>query len=222
MTRYCQVLGCGLSAATRFATHCRSHRANLRRHGEANQRAITKTHVKPYLKLAQARIAKNAHSSAWTTLDARWRALADHAQRIVANYESGQPCSRFEKLAAYEVAKLAENVDARAVVEMTVAMVLMRELDPRCFQSDRAFWLQLSRRVRGLTDMNFGERYVHATGKVKRCYRELTPRAGIILGRWLAETLGIGGLHLARLETEDAKKRDASRRELCDALSNLS
>lgn len=73
-----------------------------------------------------------------------------------------------------------------------------------------------------LTDMNFGERYVHATGKVKRCYRELTPRAGIILGKWLADTLGIGGLHLARLEKEDAERRNAGRRELDDALSNLS
>lgn len=222
MTRYCQVPGCGLSAATRFATHCRSHRANLRRHGEVDQQAITKTHIKPYLKLTQSRIAKNAHSPAWTTLDARWRALVDHAQRVIAKYESGQPCSRFEKLAAYEIAKLGENVDTRTVVEMTIAMVMLRELEPRCFRSDRAFWLQLSRRVRGLTDLNFGERYVHATGKVKRCYRELSPRAGIILGKWLAEALGIGGLHLARIEKEDAERRDASRRELANALSNLS
>ena len=222
MNRTCQVPGCSVPAASGFSTYCPAHRANFRRHGEAVQKAVTKTHVKPYLTLAQTRIAKNAHSPAWTTLDARWRALVDHGQRIVAHYESGLPCSRFERVAAYEIVKLGQNVNARAVVEMTMAMVMMRELDPGCFRSDRAFWLQLSRRVRGLTDLNYGERYVHASGRVKRCYRELSPRAAIILGKWLAETLGIGGLHLARLEKEDAEKRDASRRELGSALSNLS
>lgn len=100
-------------------------------------------------------------------------------------------------------------------------MVLMRELDPRHFLSDRAFWVQLGRRVRGLTDVNFGERYVHATGKVKRCYRELTPRATVILGHWLAEMLGIGGLHLARLEREDQEQRTRERQELHQALNEL-
>jgi hypothetical protein len=148
--------------------------------------------------------------------------LIEYAEGIIEQYEKGVPGSRFERLAAYEVVKLAEDVSARAVVEMTIAMVMMRELAPHAFRSDRSFWMQVARRVRGLTDVNFGERYVHETGKVKRCYRELSPRAALILGRWLAETLGVGGLHLARLEKEDAEKRNVNRRELADALSNLS
>ena len=193
-----------------------------RRHGEADQKAISKSHVRPYLALVKKRIAKNPHSPAWTTLETRWRALVDHAEHIVAEYERGRPGSRIERLAAQEIIKLGKNVEARAIVEMTMAMVMMRELSPRNFRSDRAFWIQLGRRVRGLTDLNYGERYVHATGKVKRCYRELSPRASIALGRWLAETLGIGGLHLARLEQADNEKQITERRELHDALSNLS
>ena len=59
----------------------------------------------------------------------------------------------------------------------------MWELEPRRFRSDQAFWVQLARRVRGLTDVNFGERWDNARGKVRRCYRELTPRANITLGQ---------------------------------------
>jgi len=68
-------------AASRFAAYCEPHRATLRRHGAVDQKAITKAHIKTYLKLAKARIAKNPGSEAWTTLDARWRALVDTPKR---------------------------------------------------------------------------------------------------------------------------------------------
>ena len=222
MNQTCRAPGCGTPAASGFSPYCSAHRANLRRHGATDQKAITKTHVKPYLTLVKTRISKNPHSPAWTNLEARWRALVDAAEGIVAEYERGRPQPRPQRIAAYEVMKLGNTAEPRAVVEMAMAMVLMRELNPRLFRSDRAFWVQLCRRVRGLTDLNFGERYVHATGKVKRCYRDLSPQAGIILGRWLAETLGVGGLHLARLEQADHERQIAERRELHDALSNLS
>jgi hypothetical protein len=222
MNRTCQVSGCSAPAASGFSRYCSAHRANFRRHGEPNQKAITKTHVKPYAELVRARIAKNPHNPAWTTLETRWRVLVDHAEHIVAAYERGNPGSRIERIAAQEIIKLGKSVEARAVVELTMAMVMMRELQPHGFRSDRAFWVQLGRRIRGLTDLNYGEKYVHDTGKVKRCYRELTPRAAMLLGRWLAETLGVGGLHLARLERADHEKQLAERRDLHDALSSLS
>ena len=222
MNRTCRVPGCSTPAASGISPYCSAHRANLRRHGATDQKAITKTHVKPYLTLVKNRIKKNPHSSAWSTLEARWRALVDGAETIVTEYERGRASPRAQRIAAYEVTKLAKTVEPRAVVEMTMAMVMMRELNPRLFRSDRAFWVQLSRRVRGLTDLNFGERYVHATGKVKRCYRELSPKAGLVLGRWLAEALGVGGLHLARLEQADREREVAQRRDLYRALSHLS
>lgn len=97
----------------------------------------------------------------------------------------------------------------------------MWEMEPGAFSSDKAFWVQLSRRVRALTDLNYGERYVHATGGVKRTYRDLSPRASIIFGKWLCDILGIGGLHIARLEKEDAEGRAAERNCLHVALREL-
>jgi hypothetical protein len=154
-------------------------------------------------------------------LDERWRALVDHAHGIIADYARGRAGSRFERAAANEVVKLAGDVEPRAVVVVTAAMVVMQELDPRQFRSDRAFWVQLARRVRALTDRHIGERWDNARGRVRRCYRELTPRAALILGRWLAETLGIGGMQIARLHLAERQKQAQEREQLHDALSRL-
>jgi hypothetical protein len=221
MQRPCRAPGCSSPAASSFAAFCSPHRSAFRRHGAPDQRAITKAQLKPYLKLVKARMAKNPDSPAWVTLDERWRALEDIARGIVADYAKGRAGSRYERAAAYEVIKLAEDVKPREVVEVATAMVMMWELEPRQFRSDRAFWIQLARRVRGVTDMNFGERWDNARGRVRRCYRELTPKAALILGHWLAETLGVGGQHLARLHRAELEKKANEGRALHDALSKL-
>jgi hypothetical protein len=149
-------------------------------------------------------------------------ALVDHAEGILADYAKGRAGSKFERRAAYEIAKLAEEVKPREVVEVTAAMVMILELEPRQFRSDRAFWIQLARRVRGITDVNFGERWDNLRGRVRRCYREVTPRASEILGRWLAETLGVGGQHIARVQKTEWEKKANETRELREALAKLS
>jgi hypothetical protein len=219
--RLCRAPGCSSPAASSFAAYCSPHKANLRRHGAVDQKAITKTHLKPYLKLVRERISKNPDSPAWVTLDSRWRALVDHAQGLLAQFSRGRAMSRFEITAAREVVKLAAEVKPREVVEVTCAVVVMWELEPRRFRSDEAFWVQLARRVRGLTDVNFGERWDNVRGKVRRCYRELTPRATIMLGKWLAETLGVGGQHIARLQQADWHWKAKEAAELREALSKL-
>ena len=50
---------------------------------------------------------------------------------------------------------------------------------------------------------------------------ELTPNAALTLGRWLAETLGIGGQHIARLHRADCEAKAKKRQDLHDALSRL-
>jgi hypothetical protein len=127
----------------------------------------------------------------------------------------------FKVTAAREVVKLGEEVKPREVVEVTCAVVVMWVIEPRRFRSDDAFWVQLARRVRGLTDVNFGERWDNVRGKVRRCYRELTPRASITLGRWLAETLGAGGQHIARLQQAEWDRKAKEAAELREALAKL-
>ena len=155
------------------------------------------------------------------TLDERWRALVDHAEGILAEFARGRPGFRYERLAAQEVVKLAGDVKPREIVEVTAAVVMMRELEPRYFRSDDAFWMQLARRVRSTTDLHVGERWDNVRQRVRRHYRELNPRAALTLGRWLAKTLGIGGLHIARLELGERERKAQETRELHDALSKL-
>src|SRR5262245_10895696 len=130
--------------------------------------------------------------------------------------------NRFEVAAAREVVKLAQEVKPREVVEVTCAMMVMWIIEPRRFTSDDAFWVQLARRVRGLTDVNFGERWDNVRRKVRRCYRELTPRANIILGQWLAQTLGVGGQHIARVQQAEWDRKAEEAQELREALAKLS
>jgi len=187
-----------------------------------DQKAIRKAHLWPYLKMAQKRISKNPESVAWVTLDDRWRALTDHARGVLAKFDTGQAGSRWELLAAQEVVKLADDVQPRAVVEVTAAMVFMQEMEPGWFRSDKAFWLQLARRVRSLTDMNYGEGWDHTRQRVRRSYRELAPRASLLLGQWLAQTLGVAGQYMARAERAERERCESERRALHEALSKLS
>src|SRR5262245_26943577 len=221
MNRTCRAPGCWAPAASRFAAYCGPHRAALRRHGAVDQKAVTKAQVKPYLKLVKKRISKNPENVAWVTLDERWRALVDHAQGILAYFAKGKAGSRFERVAAQEVVKLAREVKPREVVEVVAAMVMMQIMEPRQFRSDDAFWIQLARGVRSLTDMHIGERWDNNRGRVRRCYRELTPKAAVIMGHWLATTLGVGGQHLARIEEAERDKKAKESRELHEALSKL-
>ena len=222
LQRSCRVLGCGAPAASRFAAYCSVHKVRLRRHGAVDQRGITKAALAPYLKRVRARIRKNEHNPAWVALDDRWRAIVDHARGIEAAYFAGRPGRRDERLAAHEAVKLGDDVPARAVVETVLAAVMMLEMEPNRFRTDRAFRTQLVRRVRALTDMNFGERYDHVSGRVKRAYRELPPRATAIMGQWLAEALGGAGLHVARLELREMEEKASERERLYKALRELS
>jgi hypothetical protein len=118
--------------------------------------------------------------------------------------------------------KLGEDVSPRAVVETVFAVVMMLEMEPHRFRTDEGFRTQLVRRVRALTDVNFGEHYNHKTGRVKRVYRDLPPRATAIMGQWLADALGGAGLHVARLEWKEMEEKAIEREELHKALRELS
>src|SRR5262245_29610238 len=221
MDRTCQAPGCGAQTASTFAAYCRSHRTALRRHGAVDQKAISKAQLKPYLELVKARIARNPDNQAWQSLDNRWRVLVQQAQDIVANVENANAGNRYELLAAREVVKLAPEVRPRDGGVVVGAMTMMRILDPHCFKSDEALWMQLARRVRGLTDLHVGEHWDHTRKRLRRRYREPTPKAALLLGRWLAGVFGVAGQGLAKAELAERDRRAQESRELNDALSNL-
>ncbi len=52
-------------------------------------------------------------------------------------------------------------------------------------------------------------------------YRDLPPRAAKVFAGWLAETLGVAGLTLARLELRDIEKAKQDRLDMRAALAEL-
>jgi hypothetical protein len=186
-----------------------------------SQAAVTKAELKEPLKRIRARVAKNPDSPAWQQLDARWEAIVGHAEGILAEARSGRAGIRHERVAAEEIVKLHANLSTREIVQTVLAMFVLLEVDPRRFRGDAAFRAQLVRRVRGLTELNAATYNDKDTGRPKRVYRELPPRASVVMGEWLATALGGAGLHLARLEQEDAERRHSEAQALHEALRGL-
>ena len=218
--RTCRAPGCG-ARTNRYGAFCSTHRSRSRRHGHPEQESITKADLTQYLKLVQARIARNEGSPLWAECEARWNAVLEHARRVLAAFQRGQAGYRCERIAAQEVVKLAENVEPSKVVHTTFAMFLLADRQPRRFRSDQAFRFQLARRLRGLTDLNAGTWYNHKTGNTHKAYQELTPRAVIVFAQWVADALGGVGLHLAKLEREQEEAKQQRRETLHVAMEAL-
>jgi hypothetical protein len=131
----------------------------------------------------------------------------DHARVILVHAHQGKAGYRHERIAAHEVVKLADHVDATEVVKLAISAFLLEDHQPRRFRSDRAFRFQLVRRLRGLTDVNAGSWFNHRTGKTHRAYRDLTPRAVLTIAGWVIEALGGVALYLAKLERQEEEAR---------------
>ena len=106
-------------------------------------------------------------------------------------------------------ARMAKNPENVAWVTL-----MMLTIEPRTFDLTRRSGYCSARRV-----LHVGERWDHARQRVKRHYRELSPKAALFLGHWLAKTLGVGGL--ARIEQAERDRKASESRELHDALSKL-
>jgi uncharacterized protein (DUF924 family) len=169
----------------------------------------------------KARIEHNQGQPLWPLLEERWKAILDHCQRYLAMCERGVPFQKHERRACHELSKLAGHVEARTVVETALALFLMLDQEPRRFQTDRGFLFQLVRRVRGLADVNAGKYYDHGSGKVKRVYRDLPPRATESLGTIVVEAFGAAGVHLAQLERQQAGQDRAVVQTFHDALAQI-
>lgn len=220
MSRPCRVYGCA-GHASRFGLYCPAHKSALRRHGHPEQDAITKAELKPYVAQVRRRVARNAENATWSHCEARWRAIVELARGVVAEAERGQAGNRHERSAAAEVVRLGAAIGAVEIMETVFALYLLQEAEPRRFRSDDAFLTQLVRRLRGLVEANAEVWTNKATGQTKRAYRELAPRAAMIIARWVVTALGGVGVHLARLEARDKAEQQASRQELAEAMRDL-
>ena len=218
--RQCAVSACQ-TPATGFSTLCERHKRNQRRHGDPQQEGVTVHELNPYRLRVVARQAKNPDSPAWPLLAERWEALVKSASGTVSASLKGMAQVSFVVKAAEQVQLIDTAVQPKEVIETVLAMFLLREGRPGRFRSDKAFSFELARRVRGLTDSNAGTYWDAQSGKIKRVYRDLTPRAMEVLAGQLAGAFGGVGLFMAGLERAEVEQAQTERRNLSKALGEL-
>jgi hypothetical protein len=223
----CRILGCtqdtlaGGRFARRFATLCNAHKSRERRHGDAQQRGILTAYLEPFLRTIDRRRNDTAGAALWGLLEARWAALVGDCQRTLAAAQRGAVMSRWDRLAAAELVRVADAADVTEVWRTAAAMVLMREVEPHRFRSDRAFLVQMGRRVRHLAGCNVGVYWNSRDGRPKHVYRDPNPKTAARVGQMLADAFGAVGVTLAREGHVEAEREAEDERAFRAALRGI-
>ena len=164
-----------------------------------------------------SRIAKNEGSTLWVHLEDRWTATVEEAKTALNRCIS----NRYERSAANELLSVAADSTPREIIVTVLAMfVLLHEMRWR-FRSDDAFRVQLARRVRAHTSQHTRLIYNNRTGKQQRVYREMTPKAGKILGQKLSSAFGALGFQLALLDERDRDRARKGKDAVATAIREL-
>lgn len=211
----------GGAYAASFRTLCSAHGERDRRHGDPLQEAIRATELAPYIRTLRRRQKLRPDALAWTALENRWGRLAQTCRDTGKLFLSGEPMNRWEVEAAGEIVKVADQATAEAAWSVAVAMVMLREAEPRRFQSERAFRVQLGRRIRQLALSNRASFWHPGEGRFRMTYRDPSPRAAVLVGDMLAEVFGVAGMWLARQEQADTEAAAAERTAFYRALDDV-
>ncbi|SFO43854.1 hypothetical protein [Nitrosospira briensis] len=154
-------------------------------------------------------------------LCARWEALIEISRAEEARYQTGFAHNLHEREAWFNISKIGASVPPMEVIEVALAVYLLRVENPPRFKSDTAFGVQLVRRVRSLAPVSIGSYFDHKATKVRSVYRDCKPKTTAILARLLQDTFGVAGLTVAHLERHEAQKLRDEKQALYEALEEL-
>jgi hypothetical protein len=128
-------------------------------------------------------------------------------------------------VAAEAIIKVASCTDSVDVMEVLGGMYLAQEQGPHRFVSDRHYWFQLARRFRSLGDTLTATRWDgranNGTGKLRKLYKDLTPRGVDALAKWLVEALGGAGMNIAQSIEADEKAVLAKRQAYFESFASI-
>ena len=216
----CIVNGCTAHPAGR-SPYCATHRKRWRRHGDAQQQTIRVTDLKVYRHTVSGILDRNKNGKIMAVMTANWEKVIAYARGELEQYRKGRPSQRQLRRTCEELVKLADGATVRDLLEVGLAMFLMREWDGRKFTSDRGFTFQLTRRVRALTDLNVGTHYNHVTGKVHRTYRDLPPKVTSLLADVLIGYLSRAAAHVISIAKKDWEEEQRKSYEVDEAFAEL-
>lgn len=217
---FCQAPGCNRRVKG-YSRFCGPHRHRNCRHGDPLQSTVTTARLQPYVLAIRRYVERSGGDEMWNDLEALYDGLVRRARGIVADYRAGRPSFRQEVAAAGDLITITAEAPARRCIETVAAMVLMQEQDARAFRSDRAFWMQVSRRVRGLASRH-AVKYLGRDGRTHRVYRDANPLAAVTLGRWLCEAVGLLGIGAARAAEAERKRLNEARVAVYAAMNGTS
>ena len=129
--------------------------------------------------------------------------------------------NRYQRSAAHEILNIDADSTGHEIVVTALAMFVLWHDMPWRFRSDAAFRLQLARRVRTHTHRHTGRLFDHKTGRDKFIYREMTPKAGNIIGQKLSSAFGAAGIQLALLDERDREEARRAQEAISTAIREL-
>lgn len=216
----CIVNGCTKQPDGR-SPYCATHRKRWRRHGDAQQRTVSATDLKVYRHTVSGILNRDKNGKIVAVMASNWEKVIAYARDEVEQYRKGRPTQRHLRRACEELVKLADSVTVRDLLEVGLAMFLMREWDGRKFASDQGFTFQLTRRVRALTDLNVGTYYNQVTGKVHRTYRDLPPKVTRLLADVLTGYLSRAAAHVISIAKKDWEEEQRKTSGVDEAFAEL-
>lgn len=195
----CAVGGCE-APAEGYGHHCNKHRARERRHGHPEQEGVTVADLRRQTKLLGEWLARRGNAEAIRDrFRANWKAVVQHAQGELLAMR-GNPFRAYERGAYEDIRKVAGEVNPDEVAMTCVAMGFMWQDQPRRFRSDKAFWVQMGRRFRTLTDHHVASRWDNEAGRVKRVYRDPSAGQAEFLGRLLSTAFAPLGFKIKEIK----------------------
>jgi hypothetical protein len=211
MIHFCIVPHCDQPTTGR-SNKCNAHKLALRRHGHPLQAGIKVTEYSPYRDTIRRLWQANEASTLWEVMQARWGRSLSHAQGILGLRDRGVTFNRHQAKAADELVRLDRNVPFEDLACTALALYVYAADHPLRFRSDDALRFQLVRKVRALDDLAVYTTWNHKRRAMHRVYRDMPPRAVMLLAGYLEGTFGEAGMLLRdhaksrpRLEVTEAR-----------------
>lgn len=214
--RVCSVPGCGRksSGARRL---CDTHATHRKRHGHELQEGVRVGEIVSIKRWLRQWIRSRANGEkVWQGILADWQKCRDEAlagMRVMQ--EPGKVGFAWMRDALRDIVHVGGDVDPETVVLTVMAVVLLREDNPRRFKDDNALLFQISRRFRTLSEFNVSVWENSSKGEPRRCYRTPAPRHAKLLGETLMGALGVHAIAIhSKWSAEQAAKQKARRSTL--------
>jgi hypothetical protein len=200
---------------------CARHQQRKRRHGDARQESIRATEVKPYVEQVQKIVERDHTGKIQAGLEKVVGIIRDHAEGITSDYAHGRPMNKHRVQAAKEVLTVFRDFSPVQCGSVVAGIYLFQDECPHRFSSDKGFTFELVRRFRSISDANVGLYENPDSGRVRRAYKEITPRTIEQLGVLLVEGFKTFAAFVRIHERKKAERAQNARNLLEEGFAEL-